>query len=90
MAKDRKTLKAFIADHSDHVLRSWLRAKADGNTETFGNYLLGEFDCWKRDGDGYEYPYQAMCDTPVEVERLIWVPHAGEGGSDGMQATPAG
>lgn len=66
-------LESFILDHSEHLLRSWLRAKEDGNDETLGNYLLGEYDCYRKNGgDGYEYPYQAMCDRASKAETLVF------------------
>jgi hypothetical protein len=57
---DRMTFKKWFQYWGDDLLKCWLRAKEDGNKESFQDWVVGEYEYFKRDSSrfgGYEVPY---------------------------------
>ena len=73
----KQSFKDWFADNGDELLKGWLRAKEDGNDETFAEYVIGEYDYYSSvphegiEQDSYEIPYHGLCDKPAVLELLI-------------------
>lgn len=71
----QRTFKEWFDSNGDELLKGWLRAKENGNQETFTGWVLGEYDFYcehiKRD-DIYEIPYHGICDEPSKNELIIY------------------
>lgn len=70
----RQEFKEWFEYHGESFLRGWLRAKQDGNQETFTNWIVGEYEYFIDDlsnEEDYRVPYFGICDSPSNIERLI-------------------
>lgn len=62
--------KDWFASVGNELLKGWLRAKAEGNGESFADFVIGEYDCYRME-DSYEIPYHGVCDSPSKIEAQI-------------------
>ncbi len=74
----KQSFRDWFESNGDELLKGWLRAKEDGNEETFSGYTIGEYDYYVSvphediEDDSYEIPYHGLCDKPSTIENLIY------------------
>lgn len=65
------SFRKWFEEFGNELLKGWLRAKQDGNPETFTNWVLGEYDCYLESDGDYEVPYLGLLDQPALTEIFI-------------------
>ena len=66
--------KTWFEQNGNELLKGWLRAREDGNDESFADWVVGEYDFYGdylKSGEDYEIPYHGILDNPSEVERVL-------------------
>ena len=73
------SFKKWFSDNGTELLKGWLRAREDGNEEEFGDWVIGEYDCYRETphegivDDVYEIPYvDGILDHASKAEAVIW------------------
>jgi len=79
----KQRFQTWFGENGNELLRGWLRAREDGNTELFSDWILGEYDYYRDvpheeiEDDSYEIPYHGLCDSPAKIELELYPPLCG-------------
>ena len=74
MAEKKLGFKTWFDQNGNELLRGWLRAREDECSETFSDWVLGEYDCYLDSPhpciveDEYEIPYHGVVDNSSKFE----------------------
>lgn len=77
----KQYFKEWFVGNGNELLKGWLRAREDGNTEEFRDWVVAEYYYYRampheglEDDTVYEIPYHGLCDSPAKIELELY-PH---------------